>query len=162
NDILLPIFPADLKESGRKQRLFLGQFFGGPKLYLKERARPMLPDSHKTFGMTPARRDAGLNCMKQDLINAELAEPHSTKRLFLAQFFGGPKLYLKERGRPMLPDRHKPFEITPARRDAWLNCMKQALIDAEIPEPYFTKILGMLTIPAQNIVKAQEDSSFKN
>lgn len=102
NDILLPIFPADLKESARKQRLFL------------------------------------------------------------AQFFGGPKLYLKERGRPMLPDRHKPFEITPARRDAWLNCMKQALIDAEIPEPYFTKILGMLTIPAQNIVKAQEDSSFKN
>lgn len=33
NETLLSIFPDDLAESARKQRLFLTQFLGGPNLY---------------------------------------------------------------------------------------------------------------------------------
>ncbi len=34
--------------------------------------------------------------------------------------------------------------------------MKKALTDAEIEEPYFSEILGRLTIPANNIVNTPE------
>ena len=102
NEILLPIFPEDLKESARKQRLFLTQFLGG--------------------------------------------EP----------------LYLKEIGRPMLPARHAKFEITPSRRDAWLQCMRQALIEAEIKEPHFSEIMDRLIIPAYRIVNREEPINENN
>lgn len=102
NDTLLPIFPEDLEESARKQRLFL------------------------------------------------------------TQFFGGPPLYAQEIGRPMLPYRHQPFEITPTRRDAWLECMYKALTEAEIEEPYFSDIMGRLVIPANNIVNTPETARENN
>lgn len=92
----------------------------------------------------------------------DLEESARKQRLFITQFLGGPNLYAQERGRPMLPYRHAPFEITPARRDAWLQCMHQALIDAGIEEPYFSDILGRLVIPANNIVSAQENPANKN
>lgn len=101
NDTLLPIFPEDLEESARKQRLFL------------------------------------------------------------TQFFGGPALYTEEIGPPMLPYRHAPFEITPSRRDAWLACMRIALTEAEIEEPYFSDIFNRLAIPAHRIVNTQEPSNKK-
>src|SRR5690625_3184010 len=76
NETLLPIFQEDLSESARKQRLFLTQLFGGPTLYTEERGRPMLPHRHAPFEITPARRDAWLQCMHQALVEAEIGEPH--------------------------------------------------------------------------------------
>src|SRR5699024_6563475 len=78
----------------------------------------------------------------------DLDESARKQRLFLTQFFGGPPLYTQEIGRPMLPYRHQPFEITPARRDAWLQCMHIALTEAGIEEPHFSEIMGRLMIPA--------------
>src|SRR5699024_8890552 len=86
----------------------------------------------------------------------DLEESARKQRLFLTQFFGGAPLYTQERGRPMLPHRHAPFEITPARRDAWLQCMHQALTDAGVEEPHFSDILGRLMIPAHRIVNTAE------
>src|SRR5699024_5204329 len=77
----------------------------------------------------------------------DLEESARKQRLFLTQFFGGPPLYARERGRPMLPYRHAPFAITPARRDAWLGCMHQALTDIGVEEPYFSDIMRRLIIP---------------
>ena len=88
----------------------------------------------------------------------DLEESARKQRLFLTQFFGGPNLYMQEIGRPMLPYRHKPFEITPSRRDAWLECMYQALKEAEIEDPAFSQIMGRLVIPAKNIVNTPEPS----
>lgn len=98
----------------------------------------------------------GVNETLLPIFPDDLEESARKQRLFLTQFFGGPNLYARERGRPMLPYRHAPFEITPARRDAWLQCMHQALTDAEIEEPHFSDILGRLMIPAHNIVNTQE------
>lgn len=100
----------------------------------------------------------GVNETLLPIFPNDLRESARKQRLFLTQFFGGPKLYTQQRGRPMLPYRHAPFEITPARRDAWLQCMQLALIDAGIEEPYFSDILGRLIIPAQNLVNTQETS----
>ena len=88
----------------------------------------------------------------------DLEESARKQRLFLTQFFGGPPLYSEERGRPMLPIRHQPFEITPARRDAWLHCMKQALTDAGVEEPIYSDIVSRLALPAYRIVNTEESS----
>ena len=47
--------------------------------------------------------------------------------LFLAQYWGGPRRYLEERGHPMLRMRHFPFLIGPLQRDHWLICMASAI-----------------------------------
>ncbi len=54
---------------------------------------------------------------------------------FLSGWFGGPPLYMRERGHPRLRMRHMPFAIGRAERDQWLLCMRQALQEqvAEIP-----------------------------
>ena len=54
---------------------------------------------------------------------------HSADSLFkfLSGWFGGPPLYIRERGHPRLRMRHMPFAIGPAERDQWLLCMRQAL-----------------------------------
>jgi hemoglobin len=54
---------------------------------------------------------------------------------FLSGWFGGPPLYMRERGHPRLRMRHMPFAIGNAERDQWLLCMRQALQEqvAEIP-----------------------------
>jgi hemoglobin len=59
--------------------------------------------------------------------------PHSLERSaqslfkFLSGWFGGPPLYIRERGHPRLRMRHMPFAIGRAARDQWLLCMRQAL-----------------------------------
>jgi hemoglobin len=52
---------------------------------------------------------------------------------FLSGWFGGPPLYMRERGHPRLRMRHAPFRIGPAERDAWMLCMRQALVE-HVPE----------------------------
>ena len=47
--------------------------------------------------------------------------------LFLAQYWGGPTTYDRERGHPRLRMRHGPFAIGPAERDAWLARMREAI-----------------------------------
>lgn len=82
----------------------------------------------------------------------DLTETAYRQRLFLTQFFGGPRLYEQERGAPMMRRRHLPFPITPTRRDAWLACMEEALVEAEIEEPYRSVIFEKLTLTANHMM----------
>jgi hemoglobin len=52
---------------------------------------------------------------------------------FLSGWFGGPLLYIRERGHPRLRMRHAPFRVGPTERDAWMLCMRQALAD-QVPD----------------------------
>jgi hemoglobin len=47
--------------------------------------------------------------------------------MFLRQYWGGPGTYSEERGHPRLRQRHGPFVIGEAERDAWLHHMVAAL-----------------------------------
>ena len=47
--------------------------------------------------------------------------------LFLQQYWGGPGTYSEQRGHPRLRQRHAPFVIGEAERDAWLGHMAAAL-----------------------------------
>ncbi len=57
----------------------------------------------------------------------DLADSEDKLYKFLCGWFGGPPLYMRERGHPRLRMRHHPFRIGPAERDQWLLCMRQAL-----------------------------------
>lgn len=49
--------------------------------------------------------------------------------LFLQQYWGGPGTYSEQRGHPRLRQRHAPFVISEAERDAWFGHMAAALDD---------------------------------
>ena len=48
-------------------------------------------------------------------------------RMFLEQYWGGPRTYSDQRGHPRLRMRHAPFVIGPVQRDAWLARMRVAV-----------------------------------
>jgi hemoglobin len=57
------------------------------------------------------------------------------KRLadFLVFRFGGPPIYIQERGHPRLRARHMPFAISTRERDRWLELMAAAIAECQIP-----------------------------
>ena len=63
----------------------------------------------------------------------EQLEPGKTYlALFLAQYWGGPHIYSMERGHPRLRQRHFPFAIGQAERDAWVRHMLAAVASMEL------------------------------
>lgn len=59
---------------------------------------------------------------EQDLTGA-----NDRLRMFLVQYWGGPKDYGATRGHPRLRIRHAPFPVSPAAKDAWLRHMRDAV-----------------------------------
>ena len=67
----------------------------------------------------------------QDLrrLHPDLTRAADSLFKYLSGWFGGPPLYVQERGHPRLRMRHLPFTIGPRERDQWLLCMRQALAE---------------------------------
>jgi hemoglobin len=76
--------------------------------------------------------------------------------LFLTQFFGGPPLFSQQYGHPMMRARHMPFEITPQRADAWLNCMERALEEVGMPPELKKIMLARLQGPAYHFINTNQ------
>ena len=64
----------------------------------------------------------------------DLAHAERRLRLFLIQYWGGPRTYDDERGHPRLRMRHAPFAIGPTERDRWLVHMRAAIAHFAPPE----------------------------
>ncbi|KIU18657.1 globin [Mycolicibacterium llatzerense] len=78
-------------------------------------------------------------------------------RMFLEQYWGGPRTYGQERGHPRLRMRHAPFRIGFLERDAWLRCMHTALasIDADtIDAAHRQALLDYFDMAAQHMVNS--------
>lgn len=60
---------------------------------------------------------------------------------FLIYRFGGPDIYLQQRGHPRLRMRHAPFAITNAARDRWVHLMDSALLEVQWPD----EVLAIVT-----------------
>lgn len=73
---------------------------------------------------------------------------------FLTGWMGGPRRYAQKFGRISIPMSHAHFVIKTQHRDAWLNCMDEALIQESIPKDVRTYLLAQLSVPAQRIVEA--------
>jgi len=57
----------------------------------------------------------------------DLEAPRRHLCLFLAQFWGGPRVYDQERGSPQLRARHLRFKIGTSERDRWMAHMTAAV-----------------------------------
>jgi hemoglobin len=55
-------------------------------------------------------------------------------KMFLEQYWGGPKTYQEERGHPRLRMRHSVFPIGPQARDAWLGHMRRAVESLDLSQ----------------------------
>lgn len=61
----------------------------------------------------------------------DLAGAEHRLRTFLVYRFGGPPVYLQERGHPRLRQRHMPFRVDQAARDRWMELM-MASVDEQV------------------------------
>ena len=78
-------------------------------------------------------------------------------RMFLMQYWGGPRTYSERRGHPRLRMRHVPFRIGPRERDAWLARMRAAIDELELPEQAETLLWDYLVMAAQSLVNVVPD-----
>lgn len=72
--------------------------------------------------------------------------------LFLIQYWGGPADYNQLRGHPRLRQRHAPFVIGAAERDAWLRLMTGAVKAAGLAPLDEMQLLGYFTTSAEHLV----------
>ena len=73
---------------------------------------------------------------------------------FLSGWFGGPPLYIRERGHPRLRMRHHPYTIGEVERDEWLLCMRLALEEQVADQTLRAGVLRAFTDMAAHIVNA--------
>src|SRR6476469_10667791 len=89
---------------------------------------------------------------EEDLTGAE-----TRLRMFLEQYWGGPRTYSDQRGHPRLRMRHSPFKIGFIERDAWLRCMHTAVasIDSQtLDDEHRAQLLAYLEMAAQSMVNS--------
>ncbi|WP_330175796.1 globin [Streptomyces sp. NBC_01498] len=75
-------------------------------------------------------------------------------RLFLTQYWGGPRTYSDNRGHPRLRMRHAPFKVDQAAHDAWLRHMRAAIDELGLPEQYETQLWDYMTYAAASMVNS--------
>ncbi|MEV5648426.1 globin [Nocardia sp. NPDC052254] len=78
-------------------------------------------------------------------------------RMFLEQYWGGPRTYSDERGHPRLRMRHMPFTIGPIERDAWLRCMRIGVAEIEpeiLDDEHRRALLDYLEMAANSLINS--------
>jgi hemoglobin len=78
-------------------------------------------------------------------------------RMFLEQYWGGPKTYSEQRGHPRLRMRHAPFHVGPRQRDAWLSHMRAAVDSLHLRPEQDSELWDYLEHAAQFMVNTFED-----
>jgi hemoglobin len=82
----------------------------------------------------------------------DLAGAEERLRMFLVQYWGGPRTYQEQRGHPRLRMRHAPFAIGIAERDAWLRHMRAAVDSLDLPESAAVMLWDYLEMAAHSMV----------
>jgi hemoglobin len=75
-------------------------------------------------------------------------------RMFLEQYWGGPRTYSDQRGHPRLRMRHAPFRVGPIERDAWLRCMRIAVDEADLDDAHRAQLWQYLQYAAASMVNS--------
>ena len=78
-------------------------------------------------------------------------------RMFLEQYWGGPRIYSEQRGHPRLRMRHAPFRIGYIERDAWLRCMHTAIAEIDtqtLDAEHRQELLAYLEMAAHSMVNS--------
>src|ERR1700712_4114132 len=75
-------------------------------------------------------------------------------RMFLEQYWGGPRTYSDQRGHPRLRMRHAPFKVGPIERDSWLRCMRIAVDEAGLDDAPRAMLWQYLEMAAASMVNS--------
>jgi len=84
----------------------------------------------------------------------DLGPAEERLRMFLEQYWGGPRTYSDQRGHPRLRMRHAPFRIGPIERDAWLRCMRIAVDEADLDGEHRAQLWQYLQYAAISMMNA--------
>ncbi|BBZ29502.1 globin [Mycolicibacterium madagascariense] len=87
----------------------------------------------------------------------ELDAAEERLRMFLEQYWGGPRTYSDQRGHPRLRMRHAPFRIGFLERDAWLRNMHIAVAEidsATLDDAHREVLINYLEMAAQSMVNS--------
>lgn len=87
----------------------------------------------------------------------DLEGPRRHLCLFLAQFWGGPRVYDDERGSPRLRARHLRFKIGEYERDRWLAHMSAAVEGAHLAALDKAQLLRYFEAAASHMVNSPND-----
>lgn len=86
----------------------------------------------------------------------DLGPAEERLRMFLVQYWGGPRTYSERRGHPRLRMRHAPFAVTPAMRDAWLRHMRDAVDSLGLAPEHEAQLWDYLHMAAFSMVNRME------
>lgn len=84
----------------------------------------------------------------------DLGPAEQRLRMFLEQYWGGPRTYSDQRGHPRLRMRHAPFRIGPIERDAWLRCMRVAVDEVDLDAEHRAILWRYLEMAANSMVNS--------
>jgi hemoglobin len=87
---------------------------------------------------------------------ADLGPAEEHLRMFLIQYWGGPRTYSEQRGHPRLRMRHAPFRIGAAERDAWLHHMRTAMDELKLDPGLDRQLWDYLVMAAYSLVNSPE------
>jgi hemoglobin len=82
----------------------------------------------------------------------DLGPAEERLRLFLMQYWGGPRTYSDERGHPRLRMRHAPFTVNKAAHDAWLRHMRAAVDELGLDPALEQQLWDYLVYAAASMV----------
>ena len=84
----------------------------------------------------------------------DLAGAEERLRMFLVQYWAGPRTYSDQRGHPRLRMRHVTFRIGPRERDAWLSHMHDAMDTLDLTDEQRSTLWDYLVMAAQSLVNS--------
>ncbi|MHB8340643.1 MAG: globin [Mycobacteriales bacterium] len=97
---------------------------------------------------TAVRTDPELRPLYPD---EDLGPAEERLRMFLVQYWGGPRDYSEARGHPRLRMRHAPFAIGERERAAWLRHMLGSLDQLALPAELDAPLRDYLTSAAASL-----------
>jgi hemoglobin len=71
---------------------------------------------------------------------------------FLCGWMGGPKRYSEKYGVIAIPPAHSHLPVGESEKQAWLDCMREALDRQDYPDELKEYLIEQLTVPASRIV----------
>jgi hemoglobin len=87
----------------------------------------------------------------------DLGAAEERLRLFLTQYWGGPRTYSERRGHPRLRMRHAGFAIGESERLAWLGHMRAALDSLGLPPDQADTLWSYLEMAAFSLQNRGEE-----
>ena len=86
----------------------------------------------------------------------DLGAAETRLRMFLIQYWGGPRTYSEQRGHPRLRLRHAPFRVGLPERDAWLSHMRAAVDALDLTAAQDKTLWDYLSMAAQSLVNTPD------